>query len=198
MYTFFIFLLLLILLPVFAVIGISILCFSGRPVFYLQRRIGKDGVPFVMYKFRTMYQRAEQDQKKYRTQNEASGPVFKIHNDPRFTPIGRFLSHTGLDELPQLWNVFLGDMALFGPRPLPIAEAKQLLSWQKERQKIKPGIVSPWIFNGYHQRTFDEWMRDDCVYVQKKSFVYDTHLFALSCVFVARLFVREVFFRRDT
>lgn len=151
-----------------------------------------------MYKFRTMYRSAEKDQKKYVKQNEANGPVFKIHNDPRFTPIGSFLSHTGLDELPQLWNVLYGDMALFGPRPLPVSEAKLLLPWQKERQQIKPGILSPWIFNGYHRRTFDEWMRDDCMYVQKKSFFYDTQLFIRSCVFMITLFLQEVLpTRRD-
>ncbi len=193
MYTVFVFFLLLVLSPVFAVISIGVFCFSGRPVFFRQRRVGKDGVPFIMYKFRTMYLHAEQDQKKYRLQNEARGPVFKIHNDPRFTSFGRFLSHTGLDELPQLWNVLVGDMALFGPRPLPLSEAKHLLPWQKERQKIKPGIVSPWIFNGYHQRTFDEWMRDDCLYVQRKNFFYDTRLFFRSCVFMATLVMREIF-----
>jgi len=120
---------------------------------------------------------AESEQKLLRRRNEATGPVFKIHNDPRFTVIGKFLSHTGLDELPQLWNVLKGEMAIVGPRPLPVFEVKHLTEWQKKRHDIKPGIISPWIVEGYHRNTFDTWMKSDLAYIQKKSFWYDLGLF---------------------
>lgn len=190
-YTLFIVLLFFVSLPAFFCISVVVFLFSGLPIMYRQKRIGFKGKPFIMYKFRTMIQGADTLQKKYVTKNEAQGPVFKIHDDPRFTSVGKFLSHTGLDELPQLWNVLRGDMALFGPRPLPVSEAYALKPWQRKRQLIKPGILSPWVLNGYHTRTFDEWMRDDCAYVQRKSFVYDTKLFFRSVVFMGRLFVRE-------
>jgi len=140
-----------------------------------------------------MIQGAEKLQCKYKQQNEADGPVFKIHDDPRFTSIGKFLCHTGLDELPQLWNILRGDMAFFGPRPLPTYEAKHLLSWQKKRQCIKPGIISPWVLDGYHTHTFIDWMRSDCVYAQKKNFGYDVRLFFRSLIFMVRLLFQEVF-----
>ena len=191
-YTIFVALLFFVSLPALFCISIVVLLFSGAPVIYHQKRIGFKGKPFVMYKFRTMIQGADMLQKKYQRKNEARGPVFKIHDDPRFTPIGKFLSHTGLDELPQLWNVVLGDMALFGPRPLPVSEASALKRWQRKRQLVKPGILSPWVLNGYHARTFDEWMHDDCGYVQKKCFLYDAKLFFRSIVFMGTLFCREI------
>lgn len=177
--------------PCIIVIGAGIFFSSGRPVFFVQKRVGKHGKIFSLYKFRTMYPNAENDQQKYRLFNEVDGPVFKIHNDPRFTPMGKFLSHTGLDELPQLWNILCGEMALFGPRPLPVAEAKRLLLWQKKRSSIKPGILSPWVFHGYHKRTFIEWMHDDVLYVSRKSFWYDVGLFVKSIRLMIQLFIRE-------
>lgn len=105
---------------------------------------------------------------------------------------GKFLSHTGLDELPQLVNVIRGEMALFGPRPLPVAEAAKLSKRQQERHKIKPGIMSPWVLEGYHSRPFDEWMESDIDYAKDKSLWYDFVLFRKAVVFVGRLFVREV------
>jgi len=192
-YSIFIILLLFFSLPVLFLISIIVLVFSGSPIIYRQKRIGLKEKPFIIYKFRTMIQGADKLQKKYLKKNEVQTPVFKIHNDPRFTSVGRFLSHTGLDELPQLWNVLRGDMALFGPRPLPVFEASALQSWQRQRHCIKPGILSPWVLDGYHTRTFDEWMHDDCAYVQRKCFMYDARLFFRSVVFMCTLFVREMF-----
>lgn len=116
---------------------------------------------------------AHTKQKKYVHLNEADGPVFKIRNDPRFTKIGRFISHIGLDELPQLINVLMGEMALIGPRPLPVDEEKKLKPWMKKREDILPGIISPWVLDGYHARSFKEWMRSDCEYAKTKSFRID-------------------------
>lgn len=190
-YRIFVLTLCILSLPVLFFVSLAVVLLSGCPIFYRQKRVGLNGAPFIMYKFRTMIQGAEKLQKKYEKKNEAQAPVFKIHDDPRFTSVGKFLSHTGLDELPQLWNVLCGDMALFGPRPLPVSEASLLRSWQRKRECIKPGILSPWVLDGYHKRTFDEWMRDDCAYVQRKDFMYDTKLFFRSVVFMGMLFVRE-------
>ena len=162
------------------------------PLLYRQQRIGKGAQPFTMYKFRTMELGADAMQKKLLPRNEADGPVFKIRNDPRFTRIGKFLSHTGLDELPQFINVLRGEMAIIGPRPLPVAEAAKLKSWQKARHAIKPGIISPWVMEGYHSRPFDEWMKSDIRYVKEKSLWYDLVLFGRAMVFVGKLLVREI------
>jgi lipopolysaccharide/colanic/teichoic acid biosynthesis glycosyltransferase len=173
-------------------IGIYIMISSGLPIFYLQRRIGLNGIPFTIWKFRTMYQGADKKQKLLAKQNEAHGPVFKIRNDPRYTRVGRFLAHTGLDELPQLYNVLRGDMALIGPRPLPLAEARQLKSWQTKRHDVKPGIMSPWILEGYHAQTFDAWMKSDIDYIHKKSLRYDITLALQTVGLLIRLFCSEL------
>jgi len=179
-------------LPILGTVALIVAVVEGFPVFYLQKRVGKNGIPFTMYKFRTMTVGADRQQKKYLRRNEADGPVFKIRDDPRFTRTGRFLSHTGLDELPQLINVLRGEMALFGPRPLPTVEADKLTKWQQKRHRIKPGIISPWIFEGYHSRPFDEWMKSDIAYANEKSAWGDLVLFRKAVVFVGRLLVREV------
>ena len=178
--------------PFQILIGVSIALSSGFPIFFLQKRMGKDGKPFVMYKFRTMKVGAENLQKQLQKRNEADGPVFKIHNDPRFTSIGRFLGHTGLDELPQLWNILRGEMALIGPRPLPIDEANKLTRWQKKRHSIKPGIISPWILDGYHSKSFSAWMKSDILYIQKKSIWYDIELCVKMIPYIFRLIIREL------
>lgn len=176
-YLVFIFLLLIFSLPFQLLIGIILALFSGFPILFTQKRTGRNNKSFLLYKFRTMRMGAEQEQEKLKKLNEATGPVFKIRNDPRFTPIGKFLSHTGLDELPQLFNVLNGDMALLGPRPLPVEEAKKLKKWQQERHSIKPGIISPWIINGYHKSSFDDWMKSDISYAKGKSLTTDIILF---------------------
>ncbi len=191
MYLLFVIILFIFTLPIQLVISLCVLITSGAPIIFCQKRVGKDGKMFTMYKFRTMKVGAEEQQKKLQKLNEAESPVFKIRNDPRFTSIGRFLSHTGLDELPQVVNIVNGDMALFGPRPLPIHEAKKLLPWQQKRLTIKPGILSPWVLDGYHKKRFDDWMRSDLLYVKNKSFVYDLRLFVRSIVFMLRLIMVE-------
>ena len=161
-------------------------------IFFRQKRIGKNGKPFVMYKFRTMRLGAEKEQLSLRKYNESDGPVFKIHNDPRFTVLGKFLAHTGLDELPQLYNVVRGDMALFGPRPLPVSEAAKLTPWQKKRHAIKPGILSPAILTGKYHEEFDAWMKSDIAYAKEKSVRRDVSLALHSTAFLARLLVTEI------
>lgn len=192
MYLSFILILFIITLPIQLVISVCVLLTSGFPILFLQKRTGKNGKTFTLYKFRTMIVGSEHEQQRYARLNEANGPVFKIRNDPRYTIFGRFLSHTGLDELPQLINIIDGDMALFGPRPLPVYEAKKLLPWQRERHTIKPGILSPWVLDGYHKKRFDDWMRSDLTYVRNKSFVYDLKLFVRSVFFMLRLLYQEI------
>ena len=136
---------------------------------------------------------AEKEQKKLSSLNEANGPVFKIHNDPRHTAVGRWLFHTGLDELPQLFNVIRGEMAIVGPRPLPVDEESKISKKYREiRRQVRPGLVSPWIVEGYHKIKFEDWMKSDINYIHKKSLFYDADLLGKSLILVVRLIRREV------
>ncbi|OGG11753.1 hypothetical protein A2Z00_05295 [Candidatus Gottesmanbacteria bacterium RBG_13_45_10] len=190
-YRLFVFIIFLLFLPIHVFLACLVLLTSGLPVYYRQKRTGQNGKPFFLWKFRTMVVNASALQREYAKLNEADGPVFKIHNDPRFTPLGKFLAHTGLDELPQLVNVIRGEMALIGPRPLPVGEAKKLTSWQKKRESILPGIISPWILEGYHSQTFDAWMKSDIDYSKKKSFKTDSKIFFQTIKFMINLFILE-------
>lgn len=192
-YTVWCFFLIILLVPLYVVCAGLILFCSGFPILFRQKRVGKDGKIFLMYKFRTMEAGAEKKQSLLKKKNEADGPVFKIYNDPRYTPVGKFLSHTGLDELPQFWNVLKGDMAFIGPRPLPVDEARTLTRWQRKRQNVKPGIISPWILDGYHSKPFSAWMKSDIVYTKKKSFRYDTYLIGKTIPFFLQLCMNELF-----
>lgn len=191
-YIFLVLFLIIMALPLLVLISICLVLFSGFPILYKQYRVGKGGKPFILYKFRTMKLDAEQSQSLLKKRNEADGPVFKIRNDPRFTSVGKFLSHTGLDELPQLFNVLKGDMALIGPRPLPIAETAKLTKIQKKRLLGKPGIISPWIINGYHKQTFSDWMSSDLKYINQKNVITDIMLAYKTSILLLKLLLREV------
>jgi lipopolysaccharide/colanic/teichoic acid biosynthesis glycosyltransferase len=138
-----------------------------------------------------MIPEAQEMQVSLKKLNEADGPVFKIKEDPRFTRFGKFLNHTGLDELPQLFNVFSGTMALIGPRPLPVAEEKKLKPWHRAREKILPGIISPWVLEGYHRNTFDAWMKSDIEYSKRKSLPVDLNLVIRFMNYWVSLIARE-------
>jgi len=185
-------LLVIVTFPLTLGISLCVALFSGLPVLFCQKRVGQGGRVFTVYKFRTMVRDAEKKQVLYRGRNEADGPVFKIHDDPRFTGVGKFLAHTGLDELPQLINVIRGEMALIGPRPLPVSEEKKLKPWQRVRETVKPGIISPWILEGYHKQTFDAWMKSDIAYIKHKNFYYDVTLAGKTIGFLIQLFFREI------
>ena len=191
-YTLLLAVLFIISLPLQAVVAVLVLVTAGRPILFVQQRVGKNGKPFIMYKFRTMIQNADKNQMSYRRMNESSGPVFKIHNDPRFVGIGKFLSHTGLDELPQIWNVLIGDMALVGPRPLPISEAKKLVAWMQERQTVLPGIISPAILTGKYHKNFTAWMKSDVAYIKTKTFWSDVGLLFQFLPFLVGLQIKEI------
>ncbi|OGG30171.1 hypothetical protein A3A63_00860 [Candidatus Gottesmanbacteria bacterium RIFCSPLOWO2_01_FULL_46_9] len=187
LYICFIVFLFIVNIPLCLIIALLVILDSGFPVLYRQKRVGKDNRVFTIYKFRTMGLGAEKKQHSLRYLNEANGPVFKIRDDPRFTRVGKFLAHTGLDELPQLVNVIKGDMALIGPRPLPVGEAKKLKPWQRTRHTIKPGIISPAIMTGTYHENFDAWMKSDIEYIKNKNIAYDFQMAVRSALFLASL-----------
>lgn len=168
--------LILLSIPVTLMIVILIKIIDGDKVFFLQKRIGKKGEQFSIYKFRTMVDGAEEMRRQYEHLNEADGPVFKVRNDPRFTKVGKWLSWSGLDELPQLVNVLKGEMALVGPRPFPVYEAEKVPAKYRRRQDVLPGITSLWVVGGTHELSFEEWMRLDLEYVRKRGLWMDVNV----------------------
>lgn len=149
---------LIIATPLLVCISGGIFLSSGLPIFFVQKRIGKDKQPFRMYKFRTMYVGADADQKKFSEKNQAPSPMFKIFDDPRFVGIGHFLSGTGLDELPQFWNVLRGEMSIVGPRPLPKGQVKELSALWQFRFAVKPGIFSEWTISSKRHESEESWL----------------------------------------
>lgn len=144
--------------PLFLLVAVCILLTSGFPVIFRQNRMGWGGHVFRFLKFRTMKKNAQALKSRYWHLNEAPAPMFKIRNDPRFTAIGSFLSKSGLDELPQLWNILRGEMSFVGPRPLPVAEAQKLpATWRGWREQVRPGIFSEWAFSPKRHRSLKDW-----------------------------------------
>lgn len=185
--------LLILSFPFWMVIAILIKASSKGPVLFGQKRAGKDKKIFTIYKFRTMLENAESLKKKYFHLNEADGPVFKIRNDPRYTKVGKWLSHTGLDELPQIINIIKGEMAFVGPRPLPIDEASKVPKKYEKRFSILPGITSLWVIQGSHALSFDDWMRLDIDYVLKRSVVFDSIIAFLTLLLIMKSVARKMF-----
>jgi lipopolysaccharide/colanic/teichoic acid biosynthesis glycosyltransferase len=130
----------------------------------------------MMLKFRSMFRDAEERLAALRVQNEMSGPVFKMKNDPRVTRVGKFLRKTSLDELPQFWNVLMGDMSVVGPRPPIPAEVKQYKRWQRRRLSVKPGITCTWQVSGRNNIDFDRWMELDLEYIDNWSLWRDMEI----------------------
>ena len=167
---------LLMLTPVFTAAAVAIKASSSGPVFFVQKREGKDGEEFGILKFRTMCVNAEAKQDELRKQSEQDGPAFKLKNDPRVTFVGKYLRKSCIDELPQLYNVLVGEMSLVGPRPLPVGESKQCTSWQRQRLSVLPGLTCIWQAHGGRNIKFSEWMRMDMEYIRKRSLFYDLRL----------------------
>lgn len=165
--------LLIVSLPFWLLLAILIPLDSQGPFVFTQKRWGKDKKTFLLYKFRTMVKGSERLKRKYAHLNEADGPTFKIYDDPRYTRVGKFLAHTGLDEVPQLLNVLRGEMALVGPRPLPPNEAKLVPRKYQLRHSVLPGMTSDWVVKGAHDLSFSEWMRLDVHYVKHHSVLVD-------------------------
>lgn len=169
---------LILAMPVLAVAVMAIHGTSKGPVIFRQIREGRGGRPFTIYKLRTMYIDAESHQQALRALSERDGPAFKLKEDPRITPVGRFLRATCMDELPQLVNVLRGEMSLVGPRPLPWAESRACSLWQRRRLDVRPGLTCHWQINKQHVPTFDEWMRMDLAYVDRVGLWSDASLIA--------------------
>lgn len=165
---------LLFLAPMLIVVAIAIKLESRGPIFFIQERMGYNKRRFRMIKFRTMVADAEARMKEIEHLNEKEGPIFKIRKDPRLTKVGRWLRKLSIDELPQLLNVFFGDMSLVGPRPLPMRDVRGLAeAWQKRRFSVKPGLTCLWQVSGRSNLSFDEWMQLDLKYIDQWSLALD-------------------------
>jgi len=167
-------LLALFFLPVIMIIALAIKLDSQGPVLFKQQRLGLRGRSFYLYKFRTMVEKAEEMKVDIVGQNEMDGPAFKIKNDPRITRVGRYLRKTGLDELPQLFNVLKGEMSFIGPRPPIREEVMQYERWQLRRLSMKPGITCIWqTMPNRNEIVFKRWMELDLQYIDSWSLKLD-------------------------
>ena len=165
---------LIILAPLLGLIALAILLDSPGPVLFRQTRVGKDGKTFTLHKFRSMRVGAEQEQEQLAEKNEATGPLFKMREDPRLTRVGKILRRFSLDELPQLHNVLRGEMSLVGPRPPLPKEVDEYQEWHKKRLEIAPGLTGLWQVSGRSDLTFDEMVLLDIYYIENWSPALDT------------------------
>lgn len=164
---------LIALSPLFLAVAILIKMTSPGPIFYVQKRVGLNGRRFAFYKFRSMYEGAHEKLAELAAMNEMKGPIFKIKNDPRITPLGKFLRKSSIDELPQLFHVFMGKMSIVGPRPPLPREVAQYEPWQRRRLSMRPGITCIWQISGRNKIGFDEWMKMDLEYIDNWSLWLD-------------------------
>ena len=164
---------LLFLMPLFPFIVALICLETPGPIFFKQKRVGKDGRLFDCYKFRSMAVDAEEQKEKLKDLNEATGAAFKIKADPRITGVGRFLRRSSLDEFPQLYNVFRGEMSIVGPRPQIPSEVADYTTAQACRLLVKPGLTCLWQISGRSHLEFEEWMQLDLEYVLNQSLKND-------------------------
>jgi exopolysaccharide biosynthesis polyprenyl glycosylphosphotransferase len=167
--------LLITLLPLLAITALAILIFAGRPVFYRQRRVGRDGKVFDMLKFRSMVVDADRLVIDLRDQNVNNGLLFKVQNDPRITTVGRIIRRFSVDELPQLWNVIRGEMSLVGPRPLPV-EPEDFDSLAHRRHDVRPGITGLWQVRGGNALSYEDMIELDLAYIASWSLTNDVRL----------------------
>lgn len=172
--------LLIFVSPFLLILFILVKISSKGPFIFKQIRSGKNKKPFLIFKIRSMRNNAESLKKKVLHLNEAEWPVFKIKDDPRYTKIGKILSRSGLDEIPQLINVIKGEMSFVGPRPLPVEEAMKVPEKYKQRFSVLPGMTSLWIIKGAHKLSFNDWMKLDIEYIKKKSLIYDFYICLLT------------------
>jgi exopolysaccharide biosynthesis polyprenyl glycosylphosphotransferase len=172
--------LVILTMPVLAIlillVGLAVRLESPGPIFYKHPRIGIDGKPFGMYKFRTMVVGADQMLEQLRDLNEADGPLFKIRNDPRQTRIGHVLRRTSIDELPQLINILRGEMSIVGPRPGTPEEVDQYELWQRERISVRPGLTGLWQVSGRSNIPFAEMCLLDIFYIENWSLDLDIRI----------------------
>lgn len=165
---------LIVLSPVFLIVAIAIKIEDGGRVFYGSTRLTKDGKEFTMYKFRSMYENADQHLEELMDKNEMDGPVFKIADDPRITKVGRFIRKTSIDELPQLVNIVKGDMTIIGPRPPLPREVEQYTPYQMHRLDVKTGLACYHECMGRSENPdFNEWVEQDLKYIRERSMLVD-------------------------
>jgi len=167
---------LIILSPVFLIISLLIYINGQGPIFYSQIRIGRDGKPFKMYKFRSMVTNADELLRNLRSQNEVDGPMFKMKEDPRITKIGKFIRKTSIDEFPQLFNVLLGQMSLVGPRPPLKGEVTEYSPYDKQRLWVVPGCTGLWQATERNNVGFHDMVELDIEYIEKSNFFFDLYL----------------------
>jgi exopolysaccharide biosynthesis polyprenyl glycosylphosphotransferase len=159
--------------PFLGIVAAAIRLDSPGPAIFRQTRVGVNGRTFEMYKFRSMYEGAEEQLEEIRDLNEVAGPIFKMKDDPRVTRVGRILRRASLDELPQLWNVLRGDMSLVGPRPPLPSEVGQYMEWHKKRLEVRPGVTGLWQVSGRSLVSFDEQCLLDIYYIENWSLWLD-------------------------
>jgi exopolysaccharide biosynthesis polyprenyl glycosylphosphotransferase len=180
----------IVLSPVMVITAVLVKLTAPGPIFFIQKRLGRNKRMFEIYKFRTMVVDAEKRLKDIEHQNEVSGPVFKIKNDPRITPLGRLLRKTSIDELPQLFNVLKGDMSLVGPRPLQVRDYELFETfcqdWQRRRFSVRPGITCLWQIKGRSAVPFEKWMELDLQYIRTWSLWLDLEILAKTVPAVLR------------
>ncbi len=165
--------LIVVFAPLMLAIAALVKLTSRGPVFYSAKRVGRMGREFDFYKFRSMYVDANERLQEVMPENEKDGPIFKLKNDPRITRVGRVLRHTSMDELPQLFNVFRGDMSLVGPRPPLPNEVEKYDEYAMERLSVRPGMTCYWQIMGRSNLSFEEWMKLDHKYLEDMSVVTD-------------------------
>ncbi|WP_348921850.1 sugar transferase [Enterococcus rotai] len=174
----------IIFLVVSPLIVISIICLKiespDLSPFYVQKRIGKSKKDFKIYKLRSMYPFTDAEFEKLKEQNEVEGHMFKIKEDPRITPVGKYLRKLSLDELPQLLNVLKGEMALVGPRPALPDEVANYSSHHLKRLDVLPGCTGLWQVSGRSNASFEEMIELDLTYIEKTSLVYDLKIILLT------------------
>lgn len=160
----------IVLSPVFLVVAIAVHS-DGGPAFFTQMRVGKNGKPFRIFKFRSMCVNADSPEMlaKVAAMNEMDGPAFKAKDDPRITKVGHFIRRTSIDELPQLFNIFNGTMTIVGPRPPLEREVVQYTEYQKQRLLVKQGLTCYWQCSGRNNINFDEWVELDLKYIRERS-----------------------------
>lgn len=168
---------LILLSPIFLLVALAIKIEDPKgKVFFSQERCGENNKLFKMYKFRSMISNAEELLDELMDENEMDGPVFKIKEDPRITKIGRFIRKTSIDELPQLYNILVGDMSIVGPRPAIPHEVEEYNDYQRQRLLVKPGLTCIWQVSGRNSIGFDEWVEMDLEYIEKRNLWMDIKL----------------------
>lgn len=172
--------LLVLLFPLMLVFGILVAVTSKGPIFFKAPRVGLCGRVFPFYKFRSMFVDSDARKDELKEQNEREGPIFKMKNDPRITPVGRFMRKYSIDELPQLLNVFLGHMSLVGPRPPLPREVEEYDEYMAERLSIRPGLTCYWQIMGRSDLTFEQWMELDHRYLNEMSLWVDIKILIMT------------------